>query len=112
MSDTACSASTELAVNVIAAPETTCVTGNTTESELKTWNGPTPLLIVTTAGVPEYTFSVPGLTISAGTGVVANGSFAPPPPQPAISASTDSKATVASDLIDVFVEITFDPFWL
>ena len=111
MSVTAFSASTEFAVNVIAAPETTCVTGNTTESELKTWNGPTPLLIVTTAGVPEYVqrawadnqcwYRCRGKRV-----------FAPPPPQPAISASTDSKATVASDLIDVFIEITFDPFWL
>ena len=57
--------------------------------------------------------SVLGLTTSGGittAGGTANGSVAPPPPQPAMNAVIEHKATVASDLIDVLVETTFGPF--
>ena len=48
-----------------------------------------------------------GITTAGGT---ANGSTAPPPPQPAINAVIENKAAVASDLIDVLIETTFGPF--
>ena len=52
VSVTARSASTLVGTSVMAAPATTCVTGSTVASEVNTWNGPTPLLMVSTTGMP------------------------------------------------------------
>jgi hypothetical protein len=88
---------TELGTSTIVSPETLSGTGSTAGLFDSAWNGPSPPVILTVVGTPEYATmtpagSVPSVAIGVGVGVVGL-LIAPLPPPQAVSASVPASAS-------------------